>query len=78
MFYIEIVGVFKHESGWNFKKNQREEIISMKMFSGTYRLKLTVTADNAKPKSCEIDVTYQNKEVRDWNQLRALSVSRLA
>jgi hypothetical protein len=71
VFYIEVVGVFKHEAGWNFKINQREEIPRMRTFSGTYRFQLTATADNAKPKSCEIDVTYPNKEVSDWEQLRA-------
>jgi hypothetical protein len=69
-FYVEVVGVYKHELGWNFKL-ESIETRGMKNFKGTYRLELTATADNAEPVSRKIDVTYAG----DWHQLRASKVA---
>ena len=44
----------------------------VKNYSGTYRFQLTVTADNAEPATCEVDVTYAG----NWNDLRAVAVPK--
>ena len=67
-FYIDLMRVSKHEPGRLFSVEQLfASQTALQKYSGTYRFQLTLTADNAKPATCEIDVTYK----QDWNSLRA-------
>jgi hypothetical protein len=71
-FYVDLLRVSKHETGWIFCVQQVfASQNDLKSYNGTYRLKLTLTADNAKPATCEVDVTYFG----DWHGLRAVAVS---
>ena len=70
--YVNVVSVRKNEAGWRFHVNnifasQQE----LKNYTGTYRLTLLATADNADPVELKIDVTYN----QDWHSLRAVGFS---
>jgi hypothetical protein len=72
-FYVDLIRVSKHEPGWNFSaKRLFGNEAAIKSYSGTYRCQLTLTADDAKPAICEIDVTYE----RDWHTLRAVETTK--
>jgi hypothetical protein len=72
-FYVDLTRVSKHEQGWLFSVEQLfASQTALQKYSGTYRFQLTLTADNAKPATCEIDVTYK----QDWNSLRAESAPK--
>jgi len=68
-FYVDVVRISKHESGWLFgvEKLFASELELLR-YRGTYRFQLLVTADNAKPAACAVDVSYDG----DWHGLRAL------
>jgi hypothetical protein len=71
-FYVNVMSVSKSEAGWMFAVKQMfASHAPLKGYKGTYRLQLTITADNAKPAKREIDVTYMG----DWHGLRAVAVS---
>jgi hypothetical protein len=70
--YVNVVSVSKNESGWRFHvKSLFASQQELKNYSGTYRLTLLATADNADPVELKIDVTYN----QDWHSLRAVSFS---
>ena len=70
--YVNVVSVRKNEAGWRFHvKNLFASQQALKGYSGTYRLTLLATADNADPVELKIDVTYN----QDWHSLRAVSFS---
>jgi hypothetical protein len=70
--YVNVVSVSKNEAGWQFHvKNLFASQQALKAYSGTYRLTLLATADNAHPVELKIDVTYN----QDWHSLRAVSFS---
>jgi hypothetical protein len=72
-FYVDLMRVSKHEPGWIFCVQQVFASQSnLKDYKGTYRFNLTLTADNAKPVTFEVDVTYFG----DWHNLRAVAVPR--
>ena len=65
--------ISKNASGWNFpSKEQFASMVSLAKYSGTYRFEVTVTADNAAPAKCEVDITYR----QDWNTFRAEEVRK--
>ncbi len=69
-FYVNIMRVSKNEPGWMFSVQQMfASHAPLRDYKGTYRLQLTVTADNAKPGKCAVDVSYAG----DWHGLRALA-----
>ena len=58
-FFVDLLRVSKHDPGWLLSVGQLfSSQGSLKTYSGTYRFQLTVTADNAEPATCEVDVTY--------------------
>jgi hypothetical protein len=71
-FYADVVRVSKHDRGWLFSV---EKLLAhqqkLKEYVGTYRFRVTVTAENAPASSCEVDVTYNG----DWHSLRAAPVA---
>ena len=70
-FYVDVMRVSKSAPGWKFSVQKlfwNEE--ALQSYSGTYRFTLMVTADNAEPASCKIDITYNG----DWHSLRAVQV----
>jgi hypothetical protein len=70
-FYVDLMRVSKHQPRWFFTvENLLSSHAGLENYSGTYRFQLTLTADNAKPAICEIDVTY----AKDWHSLRAVPV----
>lgn len=71
-FYADVMRVSKDKSGWLlwFQKSTLADDVDLAHYSGTLRFQVTVTADNATPASCEVDVTYN----QDWHSLRALQV----
>jgi hypothetical protein len=72
-FYADLMRVSKHTSGWIFSVQKKFAIRpDMEHYSGTYRFRVTVTADNAVPAVCEVDVTYK----QDWHTLRAVPVQK--
>ncbi len=72
-FYADLMRVSKHTSGWIFSVQKKFAIRpEMEQYSGTYRFRVTVTADNAVPAVCEVDVTYK----QDWHTLRAVPVQK--
>ena len=69
-FYVDLMRVSKQTTGWQISVQQLyASHANLKQYSGTYRFQLTVTADNAFPATCEIDVTYD----QNWRNLRALA-----
>jgi hypothetical protein len=69
--YLDLVRVRKDMPGWDFtfeRPLSNEE--RLKGYQGTYRFRIVVTADNAEPVFCDIDVDYRN----DWHNLRAWRV----
>jgi hypothetical protein len=57
--YVDLVQFYTGKSEWEFCVEQFFTSYShLKIFSGTYRLGVTITADNAMPKKCEVDVTF--------------------
>ena len=67
--YTNVVSVMKHEAGWHFHVPQLfASQQNLKDYSGTYRLTLLATADEAEPYHFQIDVDYR----RDWHGLRAM------
>jgi len=71
-FYVDLMRVSKSASGWKFSVEKLfANEADLQSYSGTYRFSLTVTADNAKPASCKIDVTYNG----DWHNISAVQVS---
>jgi hypothetical protein len=72
-FYVDVVRVSKEQRGWEFcVESMFTSHAALKNYSGTYRFRLMVTADNAEPSACEIDVTYDG----DWHSIRALPASK--
>jgi hypothetical protein len=71
-FYVDVLRVLKDQPGWKFSVKylftSEEHLVD---YRGTYRFHLMVTADNATPASCEIDVTYNGH----WQSLRAVPVA---
>jgi hypothetical protein len=71
-FYADIVRFSKQLPGWNISIEgglfSSED--ALKIYSGTYRFHLTVTADNADPATCAVDVTY----AQDWKSVRAVAL----
>ncbi len=68
-FFADVFWVSKNDAGWKFStENMFDSHRHLLTYKGTYRFRLTVTADNAAPVSCEIDATYHG----DWHDLRAL------
>jgi hypothetical protein len=65
--YVDIVRISRHSPGWNFSvKDLLASALKLLNYSGTYRLYLVATAENASPAMCQVDVTYK----QDWNTLR--------
>jgi hypothetical protein len=67
-FYVDVIRISKQYSGWLFPvprlfASQQE----LKNYRGTYRFHLLLTAYNATPAACVIDVVYDG----DWHSLRA-------
>jgi len=71
-FYVDLMKVSKHAAGWLFSVQKPPS--SLKNYSGTYRFQLTLTADDAVPATCEVDVTY----TQDWHTLRAVAVPKVS
>jgi hypothetical protein len=73
-FYVDLMKVSKHTAGWFFsvEKPLSASQTALKDYSGTYRFQLTVTADNAGPATCEVDITYK----QDWHTLRLCRCER--
>ena len=70
-FYVDLMRVSKHDRGWLISMEQLlPSHGALKDYAGTYRFQLTVTAENAKPATCEVDVTYEG----NWKNLRGVSV----
>jgi hypothetical protein len=70
-FYVDVVRVSKHVSGWRFSVERLfASHAELKDYRGTYRFSLMVTGDKADPAMCEVDVTYDG----DWHNLRAVAV----
>jgi hypothetical protein len=68
-FYVDVVRVSKSDPGWLFSVQKLfASQTQLKAYRGTYRFRLLVTADNADPAACEIDVVYDG----DWHNLRAM------
>lgn len=73
LFYVDLMRVSKHQSAWLLSTEKTfASHAGLKNYKGTYRFQLTVTAENAEPATCEVDVSYSG----DWNDLRALSVEK--
>ena len=72
-FYVDLMRVSRSDAGWNFsvEKSLSNEA-ALQSYSGTYRFNLVVTADDAKPVSRKIDITYDGQ---DWQSLSAVQVS---
>lgn len=68
-FYVDLVRFSKEQAWWYFGANLFSSDDDLKKFKGTLRLSLMVTADNASPHACAVDVTYKG----DWKELRAVS-----
>jgi hypothetical protein len=67
-FYADLMRVSKRTPGWLFSVREKlANHAALPAYSGTYRFQVTVTADNADPAVCEVDVTYN----QDWHTLRA-------
>jgi hypothetical protein len=73
-FFADVASVQKTIPGWNFHIKgglyQSEKIIGG--YTGTYRLTMLATADNAKPVSAEVDVRYEHQ----WDTFRAFTAPR--
>jgi len=68
-FYVDILRVSKHSSGWSFSVQKLfANQAKLKDFRGTYRFHLLATADNALPARLAVDVSYNG----DWHNLRAI------
>ncbi len=70
--YVDLVIISKDDPGWSFGVKQlyaSQEL--MKIFKGTYRFHLVVTAENAKARKASVEITYK----QDWNTLRAQTKS---
>lgn len=71
-FYVDLVRISKHDSGWNFSVEQLlTSHVGLKTFKGTYRLHLMATADNAESAKFALDIAYS----QDWHGLRAHNVA---
>jgi hypothetical protein len=71
-FYVDLMRVSKSETGWKFSvERPLANEAALQTYLGTYRFTLVVTADDAKPASCKIDVTYNG----DRKSLSAVPVS---
>jgi hypothetical protein len=71
-FYIDVVRVYKEKTGWYFGiKGRYASLEELNTYSGTYRLTLVATAENANPAKLVIDITYDNK---DLNSLKVAVV----
>lgn len=69
-FYADVLRISKNRAGWLFSVRRLfASQMQLKDYRGTYRFRLMVTADNAEPVGCEIDVTYDG----DWHSLRAIA-----
>jgi hypothetical protein len=72
-FYADLMRVSRHTEGWIFSAEKKFAIkAALEQYSGTYRFRVTTTADNAAPAICEVDVTYK----QDWHTLKAVAVQR--
>jgi hypothetical protein len=72
-FYADLMRVSKHTPGWLLSvKEKLANHAALPAYSGTYRFQVTVTADNADPAVCEVDVTYK----QDWHTLRATAARK--
>jgi hypothetical protein len=73
-FYADVMRVSKQTSGWllSVQKMRLANDADLVHYSGTLRFQVTVTADNAAPASCELDVIYN----QDWHSLRAVPVGK--
>jgi hypothetical protein len=72
-FYVDLLRVSKHDPGWLFSVERLYgDEAAIKDYRGTYRCKLTLTADNAKPALCEIVVIYNG----DYHHLEAVEVRK--
>jgi hypothetical protein len=70
-FYVDLMRVSKSVPGWKFSVEKLfGNEAALQSYWGTYRFSLVVTADNAKPASCRIDITYNG----DWHNLNAVQV----
>jgi len=71
-FYADVVHVSKHVSDFVFSVDAFfADAKDLGKYRGTYRCHLLITADDAKPARCKIDVTYDG----DWHHFRAVPVS---
>ena len=70
-FYVDLMRVSKSASGWRLSVEKLfANEADLQSYSGTHRFSLMVTADNAKPASCMVDVTYN----KDWHDISAVQV----
>jgi hypothetical protein len=68
-FYADVVHVSKQNSDFLFSVNQiLDDAKGLGKYRGTYRFHILITADDADPAQCKIDVTYDG----DWNHFRAV------
>jgi hypothetical protein len=68
--YVDLMRVSKHEPGWIICAQQVfADQAKLRRYRGTYRFHVTLTADNAEPATCAVDVNY----LGDWHNLRAVA-----
>jgi len=71
-FYADVVHVSKHNSDLLFSVNQMfDDAKDLGKYRGTYRFHILITADDADPAQCKIDVTYDG----DWHHFRAVAAA---
>lgn len=69
--YVDLMRVSKSDPGFNLSVEKLfASEFGLQGHTGTYRFHLMVTADNAQPASCKVDVTYNG----DWHSLSAVEV----
>jgi hypothetical protein len=69
-FYVDLLKLSKDVSSWGiFGLFQHQQ--NLQRYSGTYQFRLMISADNASPRRCAINVEYK----QDWNTLRAWQVA---
>lgn len=70
-YFADVVFVSKHAPGFRFAvREMYANQLTLGDYRGTYRFHLLLTAENADPVGCKIDVSYAG----DWHNLRAISV----
>jgi len=69
-FYVDVVRVSKHNPDFLFcVKEMFGNQAELGNYRGTYRFHILITAENADPAQCTVDVTYHG----DWHNLRAVA-----